>query len=178
MLNSSHFDVFKSQKKIGSAKCHICGRSANLTNYLSLQICGIVELIVELIYRTYSICGPPTFSHGRQYSTSHPSHAVQRPPTLTGLTPLLAPTRQRRTPCWVNSLRSSASMAFPHPSTLHQCVLLRPLPSRVEFVRNICKINISISNIVENSLDIKRKFKCTVYNCTYMHRFIICAEQE
>jgi len=144
-------------KKIGSAKCHICGRSANLTNYLSLQICGIVELIVELIYGLYSICGPPTFSHGRQYV---PPITVQRPPTLT---PLLAPARQRRTPCWVNSLRPSASMAFPPPPTPHQCIL-RPLPSRVEFVRNICKINISISNIVENSLDIKRKFKCTMHN--------------
>ncbi len=34
-----------------SAKCHICRRSANLTNYLSPQICGLA--ILELI------CGPP-----------------------------------------------------------------------------------------------------------------------
>jgi hypothetical protein len=25
------------------AKCHICGRSANLTNYLSPQICGFAS---------------------------------------------------------------------------------------------------------------------------------------
>jgi hypothetical protein len=28
-----------------SAVCHICGKSANLTNYLSPQICGFAELI-------------------------------------------------------------------------------------------------------------------------------------
>jgi hypothetical protein len=27
-----------------SAKCHICGGSANLTNYFNLQICGICDL--------------------------------------------------------------------------------------------------------------------------------------
>ncbi len=50
---------FKSanHKMIGSAnreseKCHICGRSANLTNYLSRQIYGLPEFI----------CGPPTFA--------------------------------------------------------------------------------------------------------------------
>jgi hypothetical protein len=26
--------------KAGSERCHVCGRSANLTNYLRLQICG------------------------------------------------------------------------------------------------------------------------------------------
>ncbi len=36
-----------------SAKCHICGRSANLTNYLRPQIA---------ICRTYYICGPSTFT--------------------------------------------------------------------------------------------------------------------
>jgi hypothetical protein len=29
-----------------SAKCHICGRSANITNYLSPQICGFAEFTV------------------------------------------------------------------------------------------------------------------------------------
>ncbi len=34
-----------------AAKCHIFGRSANLTNYLRPKICG-----------TYNICGPRTFA--------------------------------------------------------------------------------------------------------------------
>ncbi len=39
-------------KKIGSANCKsVCGRSANVTIFLSTQICGFAELI----------CGPPTF---------------------------------------------------------------------------------------------------------------------
>jgi len=42
-----------------SAMCHIFGRSANLTNYLSSQICGDAELI----------CGPPTFGPVPQHST-------------------------------------------------------------------------------------------------------------
>ncbi len=41
--------IRKSKKKIGyanrkSAKCHICGRSAKLTNYFSLQICIFCDL--------------------------------------------------------------------------------------------------------------------------------------
>ncbi len=37
-----------------SAKCHICRRPANLTNYSTLQICGYI--FAELL------CVPPTFS--------------------------------------------------------------------------------------------------------------------
>jgi hypothetical protein len=40
-------------KKIGPAnrkfaKCYICGRSANLTNYLSAQVCGCVIFLRNL----------------------------------------------------------------------------------------------------------------------------------
>ncbi len=79
MLNNSHWKhklwCLQITKKIGSAKCHICGRSANLTNYLSLHICGIVELIVELIYGTYSIAG--STSYPSQYKTSSPTTLLQ-----------------------------------------------------------------------------------------------------
>ncbi len=50
-----------------SAECHICGRSANLTNYLTTQICGFARLqnlfadcppmlVVHSLYITIRCC--------------------------------------------------------------------------------------------------------------------------
>jgi hypothetical protein len=64
-MDKTEWQVLSPQitKKIGSAnhkssKCHIYGRSANLTNYLSLQIFGIA--ICEAYLRTAPV---PTFGN-------------------------------------------------------------------------------------------------------------------
>jgi hypothetical protein len=66
-------------EKIGSkdrksAKCHICRRSENLTNYLSPQICGL--RFAELI------CGPPTsgFLFNRRFTLLPPLYTVGAAP--------------------------------------------------------------------------------------------------
>ncbi len=48
---SPQFTIKIGSAKRKSAKCNICGRSANLTNKLIPQICG------------FAICGPPTFRY-------------------------------------------------------------------------------------------------------------------
>ncbi len=47
--SANHKKIWSENSK--SAMCHICGRSANVTNYLSSQICGI------------AICEPTAFAY-------------------------------------------------------------------------------------------------------------------